>query len=275
MSWYQYVVTFEEDKKEILNAFLLSIEADAILDNNDHFICYKNDPEDPEDFKNQIAHLPGVKGGISFKICEDKNWNAVWESNYEPVAIEDICYIRAEFHDRNDGLPYEIIIRPQMAFGTGHHETTSLMIAMMNSIHFNHCNTLDYGCGTGILSVFAAMKNSKFIKGIDIELPAVENSHIHQEINGLIDHDMKFELGGLEVLQNEKYEVILANINRQVLLDSKNELPKFLVSEGILLMSGILHSDEALILNAYSEDFILLEKRQKGEWMCFKWKLKN
>lgn len=275
MAWFQYCIYFEPDKKEILNAFLLSIEADAILDNEDHFICYKNNPIDPEQFKNQISDLPGIIGEISYQACEDKNWNESWESNYEPIAIEDICYIRAEFHEVNESFPFEIIIRPQMAFGTGHHETTAMMLAMMDSIDFGNCDVLDYGCGTGILSVFAAKKNAESIKGIDIESPAIENSFIHQEINALQEYPMHFELGGLEVLEAKQYGIILANINRQVLLDSVSMLPNFLTSNGILLMSGILYADEKLILSAYSSLFTLVEKREKGEWMCFKWQLKN
>lgn len=274
MSWFQYHIRFEEEKKEILNAFLISADADAILDNDDHFICYKKDPEDPEIFRDSISHLPGVIGEIEYKICEEKNWNADWESNYEPIAIENICYIRAEFHESDSSFPFEIIIRPQMAFGTGHHETTYMMIEMMSSLELRNKTVLDYGCGTGILSIFAAMNEANRVEGIDIEKPAVENSFIHQSINAFSDFPMNFKLGGLEVLDDAKYDVVLANINRRVLLDTKDGILKYLIPQGKLLMSGILKSDEKLIMEKYSPSFDLLDKRGKGEWLCFLWQAK-
>lgn len=275
MAWYQFHIKFEEDKKEILNAFLISAEADAILDNGDHFICYKENIDDPNVFLAAISHLPGVKGKIEYSICEDKNWNADWESNYDPIAIENICYIRAEFHEPNSSYSKEILIRPQMAFGTGHHETTYMMITMMDQLDFENKRVLDYGCGTGILSVFAAIKNAGPIKGIDIEKPAVENSYIHREINNLSDFPMEFELGGLEVLGNQSFDVILANINRGVLLQTKEQILEHLNPKGLVLMSGILKTDENLILEKYSPSFELLDTNEKGEWLCFLWKAKT
>lgn len=275
MAWYQYRLEFDLEKKEILNAFLLSLDADAILEEENHFIFYKNEPEDPEALKKQISNLPGVISEVSFEICEDKNWNKEWESNYEPIAIDNICYIRAEFHEPNPLFENEIIIRPEMAFGTGHHETTHMMIANMDAIDFTNQTVLDYGCGTGILSVFAAQKKASSVLGIDIESPAVENSKVHQEINSLSNFDMEFRLGGLEVLDPEKYDIILANINRRVLLETKEKIHSFLKPQGILIMSGILNSDESLILEKYSDTFDLIEKKEKGEWLCFLWKSKN
>jgi len=275
MAWFQYRVEFDSEKKEILNAFLISIEADAILEEEDHFICYKKSPINPEEFKEQISNLPGVKSEVSYKICEEKNWNAEWEANYKPIAIDDICYIRAEFHETNSSFENEIIIRPEMAFGTGHHETTYMMIGAMSSQNFSNCNVLDYGCGTGILSVFAAQKGAESVVGIDIEKPAVENAIVHQEINSLTQFNMEFHLGGLEVLTPSKYDIILANINRRVLLETKDGILKFLKPKGSLIMSGILLSDEGLIVERYSDSFDLIEKKQKGEWLCFLWNSKN
>lgn len=275
MAWFQYRVEFVPEKKEILNAFLISIEADAILEEEDHFICYKDCPINPEEFREQISNLPGVQSEVSYKICEEKNWNAEWEANYKPIAVDDVCYIRAEFHEPNPSFNNEIIIRPEMAFGTGHHETTYMMIGVMNSLDFSDCKVLDYGCGTGILSVFAAQKGANSVLGIDIEKPAVENAKVHQQINDLDQFDMNFLLGGLEVLTAEKYDIILANINRRVLLETKSDILNYLSSKGTLIMSGILKSDEELIIDKYSDSFDLIEKKEKGEWLCFLWKSKN
>ena len=275
MAWFEYHIKFEESKKEIVNAFLISADVDAILDQEDHFVCYKSNPEDPEVFKTTLSHLPGVEGEITYQICEEKNWNADWEANYDPIGIENICYIRAEFHQSNPDFPFEIIIRPQMAFGTGHHETTYMMIQMMNEVDFTGKEILDYGCGTGILSIFAAMLKCQSVKGIDIEGPAIENSILHQSINSFENFSMDFELGGLEILSDDRYDIILANINRGVLLKTKEGICNHLKPKAKLLMSGILKSDESLILEKYGDTFDLLQRKEKGEWLCFLFQAKN
>ncbi len=275
MAWYEFLVGFHAEKKEIVNAFLISIGADAILDNEDHFICYKNNPDNLEEFCEQIRDLPGVKGNIDYNLCEEKNWNADWESNYEPISISDICSIRAEFHPKNLLAQNEIIIRPQMAFGTGHHATTYMMIEMMNQIELFGKEVLDYGCGTGILAVFAGLQKAKCVTGVDIEVPAIENSTLHRELNNLDPNSIKFLLGGLDVIANEKFEVILANINRKVLLQTKDGIKQALHPNGLLIMSGILEEDESLLVNHYSSDFHLIEKKKKEDWLCFLWRAKN
>jgi len=275
MAWHQFKVEFEESKKEILNAFLIDLGADAILDNGNHFLFYKEGSPDPAQLAEQISHLPGAINHVSFEACEEKNWNAEWEANYDPIAVEDICYIRAEFHKPNPSFSKEIVIRPEMAFGTGHHETTYQMIQLMNEIDMSGMKVLDYGCGTGILSVFAMQKNAAHLIGIDIEEPAIENSFVHQEINELQDKKMDFKTGGIELVENEKYELVLANINRRVLLETCDEIHAVMTPDGILLMSGILETDQALIIDRYQAQFSLQKKIQKGEWMCFHWTLKT
>jgi len=275
MAWHQFKVEFEESKKEVLNAFLIDLGADAILDNGDHFLFYKEGSSDPASLAEQISHLPGAINEVSFEECEDKNWNAEWEANYDPIAVEDICYIRAEFHEPNPQFSKEIVIRPEMAFGTGHHETTYQMIQLMDEIDMSGMKVLDYGCGTGILSVFAMQENAESLMGIDIEAPAVENSFIHQEINHLGEAKMDFKTGGIELVANDKFDLVLANINRRVLLETSDEIYKLMKPKGILLMSGILEADEALITEQYSSNFTLEKKTQKGEWLCFYWRAKT
>ncbi len=275
MAWHQFKVEFEVSQKEILNAFLLDLGADAILDNGDHFLFYKESVKEPNVLAEQISHLPGAINKVSYEECEEKNWNAEWESSYDPIAVEDICYIRAEFHDLNPSFAREIIIRPEMAFGTGHHETTYMMIQLMDEIDMTGMWVLDYGCGTGILSVFAMQKNASALIGVDIEEPAIENSFIHKEINQLNDQKMDFQVGGIDIVANEKYQMVLANINRRVLLETSDAIIDVLTEDGILLMSGILESDEKIILDKYTPNFKLEKKIQKGEWLCFFWRLKN
>jgi len=275
MIWHQFKVEYDEAKKEILNAFLLDLGADAILDNDDHFLFYKEGASNPAEIAQQIAHLPGAINEVTYQECEDKNWNAEWEANYDPVAVEDICYIRAEFHDAHPDFKSEIVIRPEMAFGTGHHETTYQMIQLMSDIDMSGMQILDYGCGTGILAVFAMQQNAASLIGIDIEEPAIENSFVHQKINKLEDSDMEFHVGGIELVADQKFDLILANINRRVLLETCDEIYQAVNPAGILLMSGILKEDESIILDKYQSKFTLRKKTQKGEWLCFLWEAKT
>ena len=275
MAWHQFKVEFEESKKEILNAFLIDLGADAILDNGDHFLFYKESSSDPDKLADQISNLPGAINQVSFEECEEKNWNAEWEANYDPIAVENICYIRAEFHEPNPSFSKEIVIRPEMAFGTGHHETTYQMIQLMDEIDFQDKSVLDYGCGTGILAVFAMQKNASSLLGVDIEGPAVENSFVHQKINQLDDKKMDFKTGGIELVKGEKFDVVLANINRKVLLETCEEIHAVTKPGGVLFMSGILESDESLITTKYEPFFTLIKKSQRGEWLCFQWVAKN
>lgn len=275
MAWYQFKVQFEEEKKEILNAFLLDLGADAILDNGDHFVFYKEDAEDLKALAEQISHLPGAINNVSYEECEDKNWNAEWEANYDPIAVADICYIRAEFHKPHPDYVNEIVIRPEMAFGTGHHETTYMMIQLMDTLDFGDKEVFDYGCGTGILSVFAMLKNAASLFGNDIEAPAIENSFVHCKINQLNETKMDFKVGDIDLVRGRKFDIILANINRRVLLETCDQIHHAMKPEGILLMSGILEADQDLVISKYESKFSLKKKIQKGEWMCFSWLAKT
>ena len=196
---------------------------------------------------------------------EDLNWNKLWESNFPSVEIDDICYIYAEFHPFKEGFQHYIRIAPKMAFGTGHHETTYMMIQQMAKIDFTDKSVLDLGCGTGILAVLAAKMNAMDIVAIDIEKPSYDNTIEHAEMNEVAFSTL---LGGVEDVPKRQYDIVLANINRTVLLNYKETIKKFVADGGILLLSGILDQDEKLIRDAYSTlELEALNKR--GKWNCF------
>lgn len=195
-----------------------------------------------------------------------QNWNALWESGFDPVLIPGWCVVRAEFHDRTEGFRHEIIIRPQMAFGTGHHETTYMMLEWLRDIPVFGKRVLDYGCGTGILGILAAKLGAKEVIGVDIEEPAIENAVEHSALNQV--SDISWKLGDISVVPPGPYDLILANINRNVLLASADELRKLISPNGELLISGILAEDKEIIDRRYSEEgFQIIEVRQKGNWL--------
>lgn len=204
---------------------------------------------------------------------EDKNWNAIWESSFNPVAIPPFCYIRAEFHSpAPEGFKHELVIYPKMAFGTGHHATTFMMLEAMSQLNFIGKTVLDFGCGTGILAVMAAKEGAAQVTGIDIQPEAIENSNEHAEKNHVRDHCQFFE-GGLDLVSNQKFDIILANINTHVITAHIKDLQKMLRPGGYLLLSGIMIMD-----TPYMEEHIAFEplefiyRQERGEWLQMTWR---
>jgi ribosomal protein L11 methyltransferase len=205
-----------------------------------------------------------------FAQIPDQNWNAEWESNYAPVEIEDFCRIRADFHPSKEGFKYELLITPKRSFGTGHHATTEMMVLAMRGLDFNNKSTLDYGTGTGVLAILAHKLGAQDIDANDIDTWVIENAQENAENNQ--STGIRLYLGGLEVLPERTYERILANINRNILLESMPTLAQRLEKGGILLMSGFYPQPDAPILieAAAAHGLRWLESYQKGEWAALK-----
>lgn len=221
-----------------------------------------------EDWKRVEVAFAEYDYEASFVV--EENWNAVWEASFEPVNINDFCYVRAPFHKacESDEL-IEIILEPKMAFGTAHHETTFMMMAEMQEIDFEEKEVFDFGCGTAILSILAEKLGSSDIYAIDIEENAIENAHYNCEINkcSLVTSEQKI----LSQVEIREYDIILANINRRVLLESAKQLTSFLKEMGVLLISGVLIEDEEIVKESYeSAGFKHISTRAKGEWKCIK-----
>ncbi len=196
-----------------------------------------------------------------------QNWNALWEASFQPVSVGDFCHIRADFHPPQAHFAHEIIIHPKMAFGTAHHETTYMMIEQMESLPLKGASVLDLGCGTGILAILAAKMGAVEVVAIDIDEQAVENT-----LENLVKNDLQgvtARQGTLQSLHHPPFDVILANINRKVILDGLSALNYQLKTGGTLLLSGILRSDEATVVKAAgSYHFKPTAQRQKNGWIC-------
>jgi len=267
--YYKVIVPFKsEENKELLIAWLSFHGAESIIEEEVTLEAYtKGNPQELIDNMLETGELSS--SSLSFEKIENKNWNAEWEANFQPVIIHKV-YIRAPFHDPPSEDFIDLIIAPKMAFGTGHHETTHMMIQEMSSLDFNDLSVLDYGCGTGILSVYASKLGASHVSGCDIQPESMDNSWEQVELNGLNQKDFTFKLGFLDEFQGEKFDIILANINRHVLLDKAEELKNYLKPGGRLLMSGILDSDRKKIVTAYTTaGFSLGKESQREEWCCF------
>ena len=173
---------------------------------------------------------------------QQQNWNAEWESQFEPISIQGgTCYIRAPFHPAHSA-PYEIVIMPKMSFGTGHHATTYLMAEQMLALDFNGASVLDMGSGTGILSILAAMRGAVVVDAVDIDEWAYENCLENIQTNNVQTVVCPI-LGDVSAIHGKVYDIILANINRNILLNDMAQYTESLRKGGLLLVSGILDLD--------------------------------
>ncbi len=184
---------------------------------------------------------------LSFEINKigSKNWNAVWEGNFEAVTIAGRCHIRAPFHQPQPEIDFDIVIEPKMSFGTGHHETTSLVVEWLLETDLRGKTVLDMGCGTGVLAILAAKKGAGRVTAIDNYLFAYENTIENAERNGI--DDMKVFHGDAKLLSDESYDVVIANITRNVLLEDMATYDKVLNHGGVMLLSGFLYFDKDVI----------------------------
>lgn len=181
----------------------------------------------------------------SFQLMPDINWNEVWESQFNPVHIPGVCIIHAEFHTDIPDEPVEICITPKMAFGTGHHGTTSGMLKLMSKLNFSGKSILDFGSGTGILAIYSSKKGASSINAIDIEANAVESIEENKSLNHCQNIDSI--LGDKSKIPIKKYDIILANVTKNVILDALPELSACLKPNGKILFSGFFYDDLTVI----------------------------
>ena len=199
-------------------------------------------------------------------LIKDRNWNALWESNFEPVLIGDMVYVRAPFHPVKKEIKYEIVIEPKMSFGTGHHATTSLMMEEMLKMNLAGKTVLDMGCGSAILAILASMQGAKNILAIDTDDWAFQNAIENCERNH--SQHIIVQKGDVRLIGGKAFDVILANINRNVLLDDMNEYVNALRNNGHLLISGFIESDKEAMIRAGEKNGLLTNNSQeKNQWV--------
>jgi ribosomal protein L11 methyltransferase len=195
------------------------------------------------------------------------NWNKKWEENFNPVVIDDFCTIRAHFHKMHVTTPYEIVVTPKMSFGTGHHATTQLMVSMMRQLDFDRKSVLDFGTGTGILAILARKLGAERVVAIDNEDWACENALENVERNGVGSVEVHY--GSLEMTAERTFDLILANINRNILLQYMGDLYSICKKGGTVLMSGLLEEDGPGVLEAArTYGFQLKTQESRSNWLA-------
>lgn len=210
------------------------------------------------------THYPEAEIKYHTEVIGKKNWNEEWEKNVAPVAVNDQCLIRADFHPPDNNFPCQIIITPKMSFGTGHHPTTYLMIENQLAIDHQGKKVMDAGCGTAILSIMACLRGAAGVEAFDIDDWSVENGRENIEINKV---QVNIRKGSIRTLSfPHSFDIILANINRNILLDEMNEYARHLTVGGILLLSGFLKTDAMTVCSGLAPDFNFQSMTEREGW---------
>ncbi|MEL6676513.1 MAG: 50S ribosomal protein L11 methyltransferase [Bacteroidota bacterium] len=219
----------------------------------------------PELLHTQLASFMAQGLQFTHKALAPQNWNALWESQYDSVEVDHFCQLVPSFHQPKPGFAYTIRLDPKMSFGTGHHETTRLMIRQMQFMDFQQKNVLDMGTGTGVLAILAYQQGAAHVQAIDIDPWSVENARENFLLNGISRASV--DLGDSSLIGPGPFDMVLANINRNVLLQDIPRYVEKLIPGGSLLLSGILLEDRALIEEKASTVGLHLEKAiEEGNW---------
>lgn len=255
---------------EILVAELGYLGFESFVEEEDGITAYIPAEEYEDDLLAGVHILQSEDFEITYSKgeIEQVNWNEEWEKNFSPIMVDDICSVRAPFHPEPD-VEYDIVIEPKMSFGTGHHATTHMMIQHILKNDWNDKAVLDMGCGTGVLAILASLKGAKFVDAIDIDNWCYQNT---LENVGRNDCDnINVEEGGAELLQERKYDMILANINRNILLRDLPIYKDCLNKGGNLFLSGFYEEDIPIIKEAcLNLGLTYKEHVERSNWVAIK-----
>lgn len=268
---YNFKITPQNPGTEILIAQLGEIGFESFVETGKGVTAYIQEEEFNAEAFEGLHILTSAEFSIDFtsEVIEQVNWNKEWERNFEPIQVTDQCVVRAPFHETFN-VPYEIIIEPKMSFGTGHHETTHMMLAYLLEMDLKGQTVLDMGCGTAVLAILAEMRGATAIDAIDIDAWCVENSEENKERNNC-KHINVFQ-GDAGLLDSaNKYNLIIANINRNILLQDIPTYGNSLKQNGVLLLSGFYSEDLEIIKEAcIIAGLQFVENKERNDWIAAK-----
>ena len=268
---YEFSVSPRNPATEILIAELGNVGFESFVENDNGVIAYIQKQEWSSKILDQLFILDSPEFEISFSHHEviQTNWNKEWEKNFNPIQVDGQVSVRAPFHE-NPSLNFDIVIEPKMSFGTGHHETTHMMIQHLLALDLNNKRVLDMGCGTGILAIFSEMKGARPIDAIDIDSWCFQNSLENVQRNDC--HHITVLEGDASLLKENKYDLIIANINRNILLSDMKTYTDCLHEKGILLLSGFYKEDVTIIEDEVTKCGLIFQKMiQKNNWVALKY----
>ena len=266
---YSFKVKEPELFREILLAELSDYPFESFEEKEFGLLAYAREKElKIDEIKAFIAQHDYITDS-SYTEIEDVNWNQEWEKEYEPIMVENQCLIRAPFHPDDPHFLYQVIIKPQMSFGTGHHDTTYLMVKHLLNENIYNKAVLDMGCGTGVLAIVAELKGAQPVWAIDNDEWAYKNTLSNCLLNGTENISVKF--GDSALIPDREFACILANINKNVLLKDIKTYAEHLEPNGVLLLSGFFDVDVEDISKAAVDAGLKVELTDKrNEWAIVK-----
>jgi len=253
----------QPEQQEILVAQLAELGFESFEETESELSAFISAPEFDETLLRSVAYKYQIEYNI--RLIPERNWNAVWESQFTPVVIGNFVAVRADFHPPVGSVEHEIVITPKMSFGTGHHATTRMMLRRMASVTFAGKTVLDLGTGTGILSILAEKLGAAAVIAVDIDPWSITNAEENLQKNGCA----VVKVSNAGNWGNEFYDVVLANINRNVILQNLGTISSRLRRSGLLLISGILLADlEEFTAEADRFQLKLLDRDEEEGWLC-------
>lgn len=267
---FNFKVTPLQPASDILLAELGELGFDSFVETEDGLQAYILEEYYKEDLLKYVFVLNNPEFEITYntKTIEQVNWNAEWEKNFTPIVVSDNCRVRAPFHDKGNE-EYDIIIEPKMSFGTGHHATTHMMIQHILKDNFIGKKVLDMGCGTAVLAILAEMRGAGPLDAIDIDEWCYLNSIENAERNNCTK--ITVEQGDASLLSNRKYDIIIANINRNILLNDMKTYANCLSKDGIIYLSGFYVEDLNLIKSeCTNQGLTYVNHHVKDQWVAAK-----
>ena len=270
MDFVEVRVQAPAELSDILVAELAEVGYDTFEDNDEGFCAYIDEDKFSADAIAEVMSRYEGQGELTYehRVITRQNWNSEWEKNFQPLVIADKVSVRAPFHEARPDLQYEIVIMPRMSFGTGHHDTTALMITNQLDIDHQGKRVLDMGCGTGILAVMAVHLGASYVLAVDVEPWTAENAADNAAENN-VQNQVEARLGDITALEGEEpFDIILANINRTVLLDDMGAYGQYLKPGCPILFSGFYEEDLALIRAAAEAQGLRYEShRSQNHWV--------
>lgn len=257
------------ENREILIAMFSELDFESFDENEEYVLGYIPGESVNSDEIREIASRLPFSVDFETKMIPDQNWNKVWEKNYfKPLLIGGRCLIRAPFHTEYNPAEFELVIEPKMAFGTGNHETTTLVSQQILNMELDGKDVLDMGCGTGILGMLASLKGAKHVTAIDIDHWSYESTVENAQLNNITNLDAK--LGDAGLLGNETFDIIFANIHKNIILKDLPEYASVLNSGGRILLSGFYKNDMPEIKQK-AESLGLQETgfQEKNSWVVY------
>ena len=267
MAYTEITVLVLDEQKDIVLAELHELGFEGTWDKGNELVAYI--PSNLFQHKEVYDTLAkyGMENNFSHQLLEDKNWNEEWEKNYDPVFIDERVYVRSPFHPSVSTYQHEIIIQPQMSFGTGHHQTTRLMIEMMLTMDFSHRLVLDMGTGTGVLVILASMLGASEVCGIDNDLNSVENAIENLKYNKV--KKVNYVHGSHDAIPDRDFDIVLSNITKNINVSLLPHLVESVSPDGYIVLSGFLGFD-LLEMDKLARKLSLkiVRNMNLGDWEC-------